>query len=60
MFRVRLIFKTTAALFGVFVGMVAITSGEIDDSPGLQGLGLILILYIGFRYFRVLRRGKSE
>jgi hypothetical protein len=26
--------------------------GEFDDSPGLQGLGLILIISVVFLYFR--------
>jgi hypothetical protein len=30
----------------VSLGLLAIVSGEADDSPGLQGLGLILIVAV--------------
>jgi hypothetical protein len=40
------------------VGVLFIVAGEADDSPGLQGLGLILILVTLVRIFRhrVVRR----
>lgn len=37
---------------GLIVGVFAMASGEADDSPGLQGLGLILILLIFYRLYR--------
>jgi len=36
---------------GFLVGVFAMASGEADDSPGLQGLGLILILLIFYRVY---------
>jgi hypothetical protein len=30
----------------ISLGLLAIVSGEADDSPGLQGLGLILIISV--------------
>jgi hypothetical protein len=35
-----------------FLGVFAIIAGGADDSPGLQGLGLILILFLLFKAFR--------
>jgi hypothetical protein len=32
--------------FFIAIGIVAMVSGEADDSPGLQGLGLILIISV--------------
>jgi hypothetical protein len=34
------------------LGIVAIIAGESDDSPGLQGLGLILIISVFFFRYR--------
>lgn len=42
-------------VFGIAFGGFAIVAGEMDDSPGLQGIGLILILSIVFRRFKMLR-----
>ncbi len=36
----------------IVVGVLAIISGEADDSPGLQGIGLILILSVIFYIYR--------
>ncbi|MFC3505551.1 hypothetical protein ACFOOK_31965 [Micromonospora krabiensis] len=35
---------TLAALLGVALGAAAIAHGEADDSPGLQLLGVLLLL----------------
>jgi hypothetical protein len=41
----------------VIIGLLAIVAGESDDSPGLQGLGLLLILSVAvFAY----RRGRNQ
>jgi hypothetical protein len=53
---VKLLLGTTAGLFGVLAGLAAIASGEADDSPGLQGLGLILILFVGLRFICAMKR----
>jgi hypothetical protein len=31
------------------MGVFALVAGEADDSPGLQGLGLLLLLYVFIR-----------
>jgi hypothetical protein len=36
----------------IAIGALAMISGEADDSPGLQGLGLILILAVIFLAYR--------
>jgi len=33
--------------------------GEFDDSPGLQGLGMILILVILFRVYKNMKADKQ-
>ncbi len=33
-------------ILGIFFGVFLIVFGEFDDSPGAQGLGLILIIVI--------------
>ena len=35
----------------VIIGILAMISGEFDDSPGLQGLGMILIILVGVRAY---------
>ena len=49
-----------AALLATAIGVAAIVLGEADDSPGLQGLGVLLIvgtvaLGVGARQRRQLR-----
>ena len=31
----------------ILLGIFFIISGEFDDSPGLQGIGLVLIIIVG-------------
>lgn len=40
----------------IVLGAFAMVLGEADDSPGLQGLGLILIFSILFQGYRNRRR----
>jgi hypothetical protein len=40
------------SVFLIAFGIVAMISGEADDSPGLQGLGLILIISVIFFEYR--------
>ena len=42
-------------VLGVMVGALAIVAGEADGSPGLQGLGLILVLTLLFRIIQGLK-----
>jgi hypothetical protein len=47
-------------IIGIPLGVIAIVSGEADDSPGLQGLGLILLLSIFLTSFKKLRALKNH
>lgn len=46
-------------LFAIPVGAFAVVAGEADDSPGLQGLGLILLVYVSYRFISQLRKSKK-
>jgi hypothetical protein len=39
-------------ILGLFIGVFAMVFGEFDDSPGLQGLGMLLILYILYTFYK--------
>ena len=43
-------------ILGVIFGLLVIISGELDDSPGLQGIGMILILFVFFSIFKIIKR----
>ncbi len=45
--------------FGILIGTLAIIVGEADDSPGLQGLGLILVLLMVFRSYKRLKSNRK-
>ena len=45
---------------GIPLGGFAIIAGEADDSPGLQGLGLLLLLFIFFRLLSQWRKSKNR
>lgn len=45
---------------GIPLGGFAIIAGEADDSPGLQGLGLLVLLFIFFRSLSHLRKFKNR
>ncbi len=38
------ILRTLSSVLLIALGVFAIIAGEADDSPGLQGIGLILII----------------
>ena len=46
-------------VFGLIMGALAVISGEADDSPGLQGLGLALILWINYRFWKKRQQTKG-
>lgn len=46
-------------LLAVAVGAAAVVAGEADDSPGLQGLGVILAVGAVVLLVRSLRRERS-
>jgi len=39
----------------IALGIFAMVAGEFDDSPGLQGIGLIIILLVIYRSIRTWR-----
>jgi len=47
-------------LIGILAGAFAMVFGEFDDSPGLQGIGMLLIIFILYRVFKVWRRSSSN
>jgi len=48
--------KKVAQVFGVGLGVVALVFGEADDSPGLQGIGVILVIAVFFSLYKIVRR----
>lgn len=38
------------------VGIFALVFGEADDSPGLQGIGMILLMTVFFSIFKIVKR----
>lgn len=49
---IRLVIQFLAVIFGVF----ALIAGEADDSPGLQGIGMILLAAVFFSIFKIVKR----
>lgn len=43
-------------VLGAGVGTFAIIFGEADDSPGLQGIGLLLVLAVFVSIFKIVKR----
>lgn len=43
--------KILLRIITILIGVLAIVFGEFDDSPGLQGLGLLLILFTVYRFW---------
>ena len=43
-------------VLGAGVGTFAIIFGEADDSPGLQGIGLLLVLAVIVSVFKIVKR----
>ena len=50
--------KIFMAIAGVVLGAFAIVFGEFDDSPGLQGLGMLLIFFIIYRIYRSFKNSQ--
>ncbi len=48
--------KKVAQVFGVGLGVVALVFGEADDSPGLQGIGVIFVMAVFFSLYKIVRR----
>jgi peptidoglycan/LPS O-acetylase OafA/YrhL len=49
-----------AVLLAVVLGALAVVAGEADDSPGLQGLGVLLAVGAVVLGVRSLRRGRRR
>jgi len=43
-------------VLGVGLGCFALVFGEADDSPGLQGIGMILVAAVFFSIFKIVKR----
>ncbi len=43
-------------VLGVALGVFALVFGEADDSPGLQGIGMVLLLAVFFSIYKIVRR----
>jgi hypothetical protein len=55
---VRPVLTILAALLATALGVAAVVLGEADDSPGLQGLGVLLI--VGTVAFGVRARRRRQ
>jgi hypothetical protein len=55
----RSVLAVVAVLAMVAVGVAGMVLGEADDSPGLQGLGLLLIGGAVALGVRAVRRGRA-
>ncbi|MBM0277624.1 hypothetical protein [Micromonospora tarensis] len=49
---------TIAALLGIALGVAGVVYGGADDSPGLQLLGVALVVVAGVFGVRAVRRGR--
>jgi hypothetical protein len=38
------------------IGIFALVFGEADDSPGLQGIGMIFLAVVFFSIFKIVKR----
>jgi drug/metabolite transporter (DMT)-like permease len=48
--------RKVAQVFGVGLGVVALVFGEADDSPGLQGIGVILVMAVFFSIYKIVKK----
>ena len=56
----KFLFGVAAVLVLVALGVAGMVLGEADDSPGLQGLGLLLIVSAVVLGVRSARRGRAQ
>ena len=54
--RKSLIVRNLLRFLGLALGALALVAGEFDDSPGLQGIGMILILIVFFSKYKIVTR----
>ena len=48
--------KKIAQTFGVGLAIFALVFGEADDSPGLQGIGVILVMAVFFSIYKIVKK----
>jgi drug/metabolite transporter (DMT)-like permease len=48
--------KNVAQVLGAGLGVFALVFGEADDSPGLQGIGVILLMAVFFSIYKIVRK----
>ena len=48
-----------AAIIGYGFGIFAMVFGEADDSPGLQGIGLLIIIFITYKLVTAYKKKRS-
>ncbi len=54
--KLKLALRILIQFLAVVFGLLTIIAGEYDDSPGLQGVGMLLLLSIFFMNFKIIRR----
>ena len=54
--RMRAVLRAVLSLLLVFFGLLLVMAGQADDSPGLGGIGLIIIAGAVVLYWREPRR----
>lgn len=52
------IFKITGFVLLVFLGIFFVVFGGYDDSPGAQGIGLIVALFGVWKIYKGMRAGR--
>jgi hypothetical protein len=57
---VRHLVLILGVVLAVALGAAAVVAGEADDSPGLQGLGVLLVLGAVVLGARTVRRGSRR
>jgi drug/metabolite transporter (DMT)-like permease len=50
------VITTILRILGIGLGVFAMVFGEADDSPGLQGIGMILLAAVFFSVFKIVKR----
>ncbi len=48
--------RIISRVLGLGVGVFALVFGEADDSPGLQGIGMILLMTVFFSIYKIVKR----
>jgi hypothetical protein len=52
----RIMLRNISRVLGLGVGVFALVFGEADDSPGLQGIGMILLMTVFFSIYKIVKR----